>query len=170
MFENCAVSNKHWTDPFVFHYLVPDTAMITGIANTTVTAGFQTTFTCTVTAPNGYASASNGYNIAYRWTSPSGNITSANPYIINPVSVSSAGTYTCTATISHSNEYVLIQNPMATDTATLTVTSKQTMTTFHLREREWGKRERESGGRGVCVKYITVLVLLIYSTYSISHG
>ena len=166
LFENCAVSNKHWTDPFVFHYLVSVTPVITDISDAIVTAGSQATFTCTATAPN-------EYNIAYQWAPPSGSVSNDNPYTIDSVSVSQAGTYTCTATVSHSNEYVLIQNPAATDTATLTVTSKQTMTTFHLRERESGGRGRERGRKSMCKYYyieMTVLVLLIHSTYSISHG
>ena len=126
--SNCTVSNEHWTDPFVFHYLVSVTPVITDIPDATVTAGSRATFTCTATAPN-------EYDIAYQWAPPSGSVSNDNPYTIDSVSVSQAGTYNCTATVSHSNEYVNIQNPMATDTATLTVTSKQAMTTFHLRER-----------------------------------
>ena len=115
--------------------IVPETPSITANSDTAV-AGSSFTLSCSATPPTGLTVSS------YQWTdSNGGTLSSSDSYTIDSVLVSSAGTYTCTATVSHSNEYVLIQNSTATDTATLTVTSKQTMTTFHLRERGGGEEE-----------------------------
>ena len=53
-------------------------------------------------------------------------VSSTSSYVINPVTTGHAGTYTCTVSISHSNEYVSILTPMTTDTVTLSVKCKST--------------------------------------------
>ena len=96
-----------------FYLLVIVSATATGTAN--VTAGDTHTL-------NFSTNATNGLNVSYEWSGP---LTTSNQSItLNPVTTANAGTYTCTATISHSNEYVNIQPMMPSDTATLSVKSK----------------------------------------------
>lgn len=87
-------------------------------ANATVIAGNDHNLTCTVTTPA-------GLEVSYQWTHPNVNTVSTDQsYSINAVSITDAGSYTCTAMFSHTNTFVDIQNPTATTIATLTVTSE----------------------------------------------
>ena len=98
-----------------FYLLVIVNATATGTAN--VTAGDTHTLRCST-------GGTRDLTVSYQWVEPNGNTVIDQPIILNPVTTVNAGTYTCTATVSHSNEYVNIQPMMPSGTATLSVKSK----------------------------------------------